>query len=287
MFFDIPLQSHARNSAAGPGRLRDLRGFLGLVAAPQRGVQEGRRTVAEKPLAARVTEALLRDKRTKNLAVDVSVVGAQVTITGTTGAVGRGAPRPVLRRPGRPLLRRVCMAFARLGINHTLLTLSMSESVCLYSGRRLCYNAPMSDEGCVEINPALCIPLSELSYRFSRAGGPGGQHVNKSATQVELLFDVDHSPSLSEEQRARIRTALGKRIDSQGVLHLFSSGTRSQLQNREEAVGRFQAMLRHALYVPRQRRPTRPSHAARQERVESKRRRGEAKARRGRVRIEE
>ncbi len=145
----------------------------------------------------------------------------------------------------------------------------------------------MSDISCLEIMPSLCIPVSELSYRFSRAGGPGGQHVNKSATQVELLFDVDHSPSLSEEQRARIRSALGKRIDQQGVLHLFSSGTRSQLQNREEAIARFQAMLRHALRVQRQRHPTRPSQAARQRRVESKRRRSEVKARRGRVHVEE
>lgn len=129
----------------------------------------------------------------------------------------------------------------------------------------------------VPISNSLVIPLEELTFRFSRAGGPGGQHVNRSATQVELLFDVARSPSLTEDQRARIQTALANRIDYDGVLHVVASGTRSQYRNRKQAVARFQALLRRALQVRRRRRPTRPSDASRQRRLEAKRRRAEKK----------
>ncbi len=132
----------------------------------------------------------------------------------------------------------------------------------------------------VPITPSLSIPVGELSYRFSRSGGPGGQHVNTTATQVELLFDVEHSRALSDEQRARIRAALSGRIDQQGVLHLSASSTRSQLRNREEVTARFQALLRRALHVARPRRPTRPTRAAREQRLAAKGRRSEAKQRR-------
>jgi len=127
-----------------------------------------------------------------------------------------------------------------------------------------------SDEG-------FAIPLDELKFRFSRSGGPGGQHVNRSATQVELLFDVAHSPSLTEEQRARVLRRLRGYIDADGVLHLVSSGTRSQLRNREEVVRRFAQMMERALRVPKPRRATRPSAAARERRLAQKRRRAEIK----------
>ena len=145
----------------------------------------------------------------------------------------------------------------------------------------------MMDEDWLPITNSLTIPAGELSFRFSRAGGPGGQHVNRTATQVELLFDVAHSPSLSQEQRARIQRALANRIDREGVLHLVSSGTRSQYQNRQEVVARFQALLRRALQVARPRRPTRPGPAARERRLASKRRRSERKRERERVRLPE
>ncbi len=139
----------------------------------------------------------------------------------------------------------------------------------------------------VPITRSLAIPAGELRFRFSRSSGPGGQHVNRSATQVELLFDVARSPSLSDEQRQRIRAALATRIDREGVLHLFSSGTRSQLQNREQVVQRFQGLLRRALHVARPRHPTRPTASAREQRLSGKRRRSEAKERRRPVHGEE
>lgn len=127
------------------------------------------------------------------------------------------------------------------------------------------------------------VPLDELRFRFSRSGGPGGQHVNRSATQVELLFDVARSPSLTEEQRALVLRRLRGYIDADGVLHLASSGTRSQLRNREEVVRRFAQMMERALRVPKPRRPTRPSAAARARRLADKRRRAEVKRLRGRA----
>ncbi len=140
------------------------------------------------------------------------------------------------------------------------------------------------DDSRVPITNSLAIPAGELSFRFSRSSGPGGQHVNRSATQVELTFDVAHSPSLSEAQRERIQSALATRIDREGVLHLTASSSRSQLQNRALVVQRFQTLLRRALHVPRRRRPTRPGAAAHERRLAGKRQRAEAKARRRPVR---
>ena len=133
------------------------------------------------------------------------------------------------------------------------------------------------NESVVRITNTVSIPMSELRFRFARSSGPGGQHVNRSATQVELLFDVASSPSLDEVQRQRVLTKLQSRIDKEGVLHLVSQETRSQLRNREEVVERFRELMREALHVPKSRRPTRPTRAARERRLEEKRRRGEAK----------
>jgi len=129
----------------------------------------------------------------------------------------------------------------------------------------------------VHITDTVSIPMSELHFRFARSSGPGGQHVNRSATQVELLFDVAGSPSLDETQRQRVLRKLRSRIDKEGILHLFSQETRSQLRNREEVVGRFQELMREALHVPKRRRPTRPTRGARERRLEGKRRRSETK----------
>jgi ribosome-associated protein len=137
------------------------------------------------------------------------------------------------------------------------------------------------------INDELSIPLAELSFRFSRSSGPGGQHVQKSSTRVELLFDVAHSPSLSEAQRARLMERLAGYLDSAGTLHLVSQSERSQLRNREEVITRFESLLRQALKRRKRRRPTQPTLASQERRLRKKKRRGEIKEWRGEVRDQE
>jgi ribosome-associated protein len=129
----------------------------------------------------------------------------------------------------------------------------------------------------VIINSRLSIPLTELRYRFTRSGGPGGQHVNVSATQVELLFDVARSPSLTDAQRARLMGKLGNLIDTAGVLHLTDQSERSQFRNREIVTDRFQSLLAAALRVPRPRHPTKPTAASKEKRLATKKRRGQMK----------
>lgn len=133
------------------------------------------------------------------------------------------------------------------------------------------------------ITPHLAIPLAELSFRFSRSSGPGGQHVQRSDTRVELLFDVAASPSLTDDQRAAIRGRLAGYMDNDGVLHLFSSATRSQLENRTDVTERFRALLAAALRPRKRRVATRPTAAARQRRLDEKRARGQIKQARRRV----
>ena len=135
----------------------------------------------------------------------------------------------------------------------------------------------MEASSCITINSTVSIPLNELRYRTTRSGGPGGQHVNKTETQVELSFDVAHSPSLSEAQRQRILDKLRNLIDGDGVLHLTAQSERSQLRNREIVTARFQELLAAALRVPKRRRPTKPTAASKTKRLESKKRRGQIK----------
>jgi ribosome-associated protein len=101
--------------------------------------------------------------------------------------------------------------------------------------------------------------------------------LNKTETQVELLFDVAHSPSLSDDQRQRILSKLKNLIDQAGVLHITAQSERSQLRNREIVTARFQEVLAAALRVPKKRRPTKPSAASKAKRIESKKRRGQIK----------
>jgi ribosome-associated protein len=136
----------------------------------------------------------------------------------------------------------------------------------------------------VRINDELSIPLAELGFRASRSGGPGGQHVNTSSTRVELMWNVEGSPSLTEEQRARLLEKLGNRISGEGLLLLAASGSRSQHRNREEVTERFAEILAAALHVPKKRRKTRPGRAAREARLESKKRRARTKKMRRPVR---
>lgn len=135
----------------------------------------------------------------------------------------------------------------------------------------------MTDDALLEIDESLTLPRAELTYRATRSGGPGGQHVNTSSTRVELTWNVDASPSLSEAQRARIREKLANRISGDGVLLLAASEHRSQHQNREAVTERFVELVRRSLIVPKARKKSRPSRAAREARLHAKRRRSELK----------
>ncbi len=130
----------------------------------------------------------------------------------------------------------------------------------------------------VHINRTVQLPLAELEVSFSRSGGPGGQHANTSSTKVELRWDLEASSALTPPQKQLLRSRLGSRLTDEGVLVLQSSEHRSQTRNREAAVARLVALLSDALRVSPTRRPTRPTRAARQRRVEAKRRRGDTKA---------
>jgi ribosome-associated protein len=130
----------------------------------------------------------------------------------------------------------------------------------------------------------LRIPVQELTERFSRSSGPGGQSVNTTDSRVELQFDLARSTALDERQRARALAALAPRL-TDGTISVVSSEQRSQLQNRIAARERLGRLLTAALAPPAApRRATRPSRAARQRRLEVKRQRGAIKSGRARVR---
>lgn len=133
----------------------------------------------------------------------------------------------------------------------------------------------MTDD--VRVNRRVTIPSSEISFRFSTSGGPGGQHANRSATRVELLWDIEGSKALGPRQKARVRRQLRSRVDAEGVLHVVAHEQRSQAQNRKAALSRLGEMVEAALRVPKRRVATRPSRSAKERRLRAKRRRGEIK----------
>ncbi len=138
----------------------------------------------------------------------------------------------------------------------------------------------MAPDERLAIAPGLDLPRSELEFRASRSSGPGGQHVNTSSTRVEVWWDIARSPTLSEEQRVRLTARLGTRLDGSGRLRLVSSTSRSQLRNREEVTERLVRVVAEALRVPKQRKRTKPTRAAREKRLDAKRRRGATKRQR-------
>ncbi len=121
------------------------------------------------------------------------------------------------------------------------------------------------------------IPSSELRFRTARSGGPGGQHVNKTSTKVEVLWNVARSESLSDTQRELLLTKLSTRIDARGMLRVASTDSRSQLQNREAAVDRINAIVQKALRVPKIRKKTRPPKRAVENRLAGKKKRAQKK----------
>jgi ribosome-associated protein len=127
------------------------------------------------------------------------------------------------------------------------------------------------DGGTVRVTPSLTIPLSELQFRFTPSGGPGGQHANKVSTRVELRFDVAGSPSLGPRQRSRLMDRLGAEV------RVVADDERSQIRNRQLAVDRFRVRVADALHIEKPRRPTRPSRSAKERRLTEKRRLSERK----------
>ena len=123
----------------------------------------------------------------------------------------------------------------------------------------------------VRVTQSLRIPVSELQFRFTPSGGPGGQHANKVATRVELRFDVATSPSLGPYQRSRLLEKLGPEV------RVVVDEQRSQLRNRQLAVERLRERLVAALHVDKARRPTRPSKGAKERRLADKRKLSERK----------
>lgn len=129
----------------------------------------------------------------------------------------------------------------------------------------------MPEHESIRVTRSVSLPLSEIVTRVSRSSGPGGQHAQKSSTRVEVVFDVEASEALSEVQKRRVITRAGP------VLRAVAQDERSQARNRELAIERLVEKLRAALAVPRRRVPTAPTAAARERRLEEKRRRKRTK----------
>jgi ribosome-associated protein len=123
----------------------------------------------------------------------------------------------------------------------------------------------------IRVTRTVELPLSEVDFRTSRSSGPGGQHAQKTETRVEALFDVEGSEALSDVQKRRVVARSGP------VLRAIAQDERSQARNRELALERLVAQLREALRVPRKRRPTKPSQASVERRLDEKRRRSRLK----------
>lgn len=129
----------------------------------------------------------------------------------------------------------------------------------------------MADDEALVVRPGVVIPQSELTWRFTTSGGPGGQHVNTSHTRAEVRFDIAGSPTLSPAVRDRLQARLGDTVA------VAASDRRSQVRNRELALARLAERLAGALRVETPRRPTRPTLGSKRRRLDAKRRQGERK----------
>jgi len=134
----------------------------------------------------------------------------------------------------------------------------------------------------MRIGQNINIPDSELTERFLRAAGPGGQHVNRTESAVELRFDVAHSPSLPEDVRARVLARRDRRLTGEGVLVIQAQRFRDQARNREDARERLVDLLRSALHAPKKRVATKPTRASKERRLVGKQKRGSIKRDRSR-----
>lgn len=136
----------------------------------------------------------------------------------------------------------------------------------------------------IPVTRSIAIDSDELVESFARSSGPGGQHVNTTDSAVMLRFDVANSPNLPEAVKNRLAVLAGSRLTREGVLVLRSEGSRSQLLNRQEVRERLIDLIREATFVPKKRRPTKPTKASQTRRIEGKVKRSAVKAGRGKVR---
>ena len=138
-------------------------------------------------------------------------------------------------------------------------------------------SAPVASENLLQINDSLSIPRSELDVRVSRASGAGGQHVNKTSSRVEIFWNIPASRALSEEERVRLLERLASKLTTEGSVRVVASDMRSQSRNRDLAEQRLAELVRRALVVPKKRRPTRPTKASKEARLEGKKRQSHKK----------
>ena len=132
----------------------------------------------------------------------------------------------------------------------------------------------------IPVTDRLSIEDDEIEVRHARASGPGGQHVNKTSTAIELRFDVRHSPSLPDDVRERLERLAGSRLTQDGVLVLFAQEHRSQEMNRQAAVERLVELIRRASERPKPRKATKPTYASKLRRLQGKATRAGVKANR-------
>lgn len=137
--------------------------------------------------------------------------------------------------------------------------------------------SPPPTANSLRVNESVAIPLSELDVRVSRSSGAGGQHVNKTSSRVEIFWNIPSSRALSDDERARLMAKLGSKLTTEGSIRVVASDMRSQSRNRELAEERLAELVRRALIVPRKRRPTKPTMASKEARLDEKKRRASKK----------
>ena len=141
--------------------------------------------------------------------------------------------------------------------------------------------SPPPTASSLSVNESVAIPRTELDVRVSRSSGAGGQHVNKTSSRVEIFWNIQSSKAISEAERARLIDKLRSKLTTDGSIRVVASDMRSQSRNRELAEERLAELVRRALVIPRKRRPTRPTKASKEARLEGKKRQASKKRDRG------